>query len=144
MNTNILSMLTGTTVKDSDNIIQQGYGGSSQATAGCFIKAQSVHSICKGTVLAIERDPVTSAWCVTVWVNSQQWVRYCSLSAVKVLVGSTLNENDAIGYAYKNVMKFEYCTSQKSKFPVRVAMQQLYKHDPTPVLFGQIKLTEGV
>lgn len=142
MNTSVLSCLIGRELSDKENVIDQGYRGSSQATAGCFIKAQSVHSICSGTVLAIERDPNNATWCVTVWVTSQQWVRYCCLSAVKVIVGANINKNDSIGYAYKNLMKFEYCTSQKSPFPVRVTTQQLYKHDPTPILFGQIKLSE--
>ena len=144
MNNKIFSMLVGRKLSDNESVIEQGYGGSSQATAGCFIKTQGVYSICNGTVLAVERDPNNSTWCVTVWVNSQQWVRYCYLSSVKVLVGATVSENTPIGYEYKNLMKFEYCTSTKSKFPVRVATQQLYKHDPTPVLSGQITLSEVI
>jgi len=144
MNNSVLSMLVGRKLSDNESVIDQGYSGKNQATAGCFIKTQAVYSICKGTVLSVERDPNTSAWCVTVWVNSQQWVRYCYLSAVKVVVGTEISENTPIGYAYKNLMKFEYCTATKSKFPVRVSTKQLYKHDPTPVLSGQIPLSEVI
>lgn len=144
MNTTVLSTLIGRTLSDNENVIEQGYGGSSQTTAGCFIKTQTVNSICNGTVVSVERDAITNTWCVTVWVNSQQWVRYCYLSSVKVITGTTISMNDSIGYAYKNLMKFEYCTSAKSKFPVRVSNQQLYKHDPTPILSGQLKLSEVI
>lgn len=140
MTTAILSTLTGTKVTNPRDVITQGYVGNSPASAGCYIKTQVVYSICNGTVLAVERDPNTSTWCVTVWVDSQSWVRYCGLSATNVLVGASISEHSTIGYAYKNIMRFEYCTATKSQFPVRVSNKQLYKCDPTPILFGQIKL----
>ena len=44
-------------------------------------------------------------------------------------------------YGYKGKMRLEYCTSDQSQFPVRILSRQLYKHDPTPIIFGQILLT---
>ena len=144
MNNKVFSILTGRELSDKESVIVQGYSGKNQDTAGCFINTQGVYSICNGVVLAVDRESKNDTWCVTIWVNSQQWVRYCSLSSASVLVGANISVNDRIGYAYKNLMKFEYCTADKSKFPVRVSTNQLYKHDPTPILSGQIPLTEGV
>ena len=141
MNTTVLSKLTGITTVNPKDIINRGYNGSTSATAGCLIKTQSVYSICMGTDLAVGKNPTTSAWCVTVEVDSQRWIRYCNLSVTNVLVGANLKDNDFIGYAYNNLMQFEYCTSTKSKFPVRALTYQLYKNDPTPILFGQINLS---
>lgn len=144
MNTSILSVLIGTEVKNPTDVIHKGFTGNNSENAGCWIKAQNVNSICSGVVLAVEKDINSPTWCVTVEVDSQQWVRYCYLSGVKILVGATLSKGTSIGYAYKNLIRFEYCTSSKSQFPVRTTTKQLYKQDPTPVLFGQIKLSEVI
>lgn len=136
----VLSMLTGTKVEDSSSIIDQGFNSYN---GGCTIKTFEVHSICNGTVLAVARDPHYNRWCITVEVNSQKWVRYCNLSAFKVTVGQSINENDLLGYGYKNMMRFEYCTPTESQFPVRTLDLQLYKQDPTPILFGMENLAEA-
>lgn len=140
MNTSILSTLTGLNVTNPRSVIDQGFVGNNTETANCKIKTTEVHSICEGLVLAVERNPIDNTWSVTVEVNSQLWVRYCSLRTTGIAVGSTLHKNDLVGYANKFIMRFEYCTTAKSKFPVRVATRQLYKQDPTPILFGQIPL----
>ncbi len=139
----VLSILTGLKVEDTRSVIEQGFLDKNQSTAGCYIKTQSVHSISRGVVLAIEKDPKNLTWTVTVEVNSHKWVRYCCLSAVKVLTGIKINVNDSIGYADRGLMRLEYCTNKKTKFPVRITSRQLYKCDPTPIIFGQEILTEG-
>lgn len=137
MNTEILSLLTNTQVSDPREVIDQGFMGSNTQSAGCWIKTQDVRSICSGTVISIDRTDTNDTWCVTVEVDSNRWVRYCCLSAVKVIKGYSINPSDFIGYSYKGLMRFEYCTSKKTKFPVRLVSKQLYKTDPSQVLFGQ-------
>ena len=136
----ILSILTGRRINNPSSVIEQGFVGNSQFTAGCFIKSPKVYSICKGTVLAVEQDPINSTWTITVEVNSQKWVRYCCISSTNITAGSTLNQNDYIGDSYRGLMRLEYCTADKSQFPVRVLSKQLYKQDPTPIIFGQVNL----
>ena len=138
----LLSTLTGVTVNDPKTVIQQGWTGSSSYNTGCIISTNAVYSVSSGTVLGIEQDPKNNTWSVTVEINSQVWIRYCLLSACSTLIGKNLSENSLIGYANNGIMRFEYCTSEKSKFPVRVLNRQLYKHDPTPVIFGNGVLRE--
>lgn len=142
MNTTVISQLIGKTVSDITAVVTQGYIGNDTHTAGCKIKTTSVYSICTGTVLDVSRDPYDNTWCVTVENNSQRWVRYCQLSDIEVHAGQHLGQNDLIGSADKGVMRFEYCTTTKSQFPVRYFSRQMYKHDPTPILFGMIWLEE--
>lgn len=130
----VLSILVGKEVDES--VIEQGFIGSSQQSAGCFINAQAVFSICNGTVLSVDRDPRTDSWDVTVEVDSQHWIRYCNLSGTVVRAGTEISIYDSIGYGYKNLMRLEYCTAEKSAFPVRILSNQLYKQDPAPILFG--------
>lgn len=137
MNTEILSLLTNIEVTDPRTVIEQGFTGKDTQSAGCWIKTQYVRSICSGTIISVDRAPTNDTWCVTVEVDSNRWVRYCGLSAVKVLKGYAINPSDFIGYSYKGLMRFEYCTSKKTKFPVRLVSKQLYKTDPSQVLFGQ-------
>lgn len=130
----VLSTLTGHSVDES--IIEQGFIGSNQQNAGCFIKAQSIHSICDGIVIAAEKDPSDSTWSVTVEIDNQHWVRYCRLCASSKFVGTKVAPNDLIGYPLNGLMRLEYCTADKSQFPVRILKNQLYKQDPTPIIFG--------
>ena len=142
MNTKTLSILTGIENVEVKDVLSRGYSGSTSFNAGCWINTQDVNSICEGTVIDIGRDPKNSTWSVTIEVTSQRWVRYCSLSAVKVILGAPVYVGTSIGYSYKKLMRFEYCNPDKGPFPVRVSMKQLYKHDPTPILLGQLDLTE--
>ena len=143
MNTDILSMLTGTTVYSPATVIRRGYSDSDTTVAGCFINTQNVYSICTGVVIAVEQAISTNTWCVTVEINSKLWIRYCELSATSARIGVTVKPGDFLGYANNHLLRFEYCNSDKSKFPVRTTNRQLYKHDPTPILFGQIDLNSG-
>lgn len=136
----ILSILSGKNTDDS--IIYQGFVGNSQQNAGCFIKTSEVYSICKGTVISVEQDPSSGHWAVTVEIDSQHWIRYCELGAIKVKSGQDIDIYDHVGYGYKNLMRLEYCTSETSQFPVRILLNQLYKQDPSPVLFSDDLLYE--
>ena len=138
----VLTILTGINVDDPRSVIDRGFNGSSQETAGCLIKTFNVNSICKGVVLAIDKDPRTNTWCITVEVNSQHWIRYCLLASTKVSVGQNVFKGDFLGYGYRGTMQLEYCTANESQFPVRILSKQLYKHDPSPIIFGQEKLKE--
>ena len=140
----VLSTLTGLTINEPRTVIERGFNGSSQETAGCFIKTFEVHSICNGIVLAVDREPKHSTWCITVEVNSQRWVRYCLLASAKVSVGQNIFKDDFLGYGYKGMMQLEYCTATESQFPVRILSKQLYKHDPSPIIFGQENLEDFV
>ena len=144
MNTKILSLLTNTKVNDPTQVIDHGYVGNSTQSAGCWIKTTDVNSISSGVIIAIERSDTNNTWFVTLEVNSKQWVRYCCLGAVKVTLGQSISEGQLIGYAYKNLMRVEYCTAKETQFPVRVSSRQLYKTDPTPILFGQLLLSEVI
>lgn len=136
----ILSILSG--VDTDESIIQQGFIGSSSQNAGCFIKTSDVNSICKGTVLHVDKDPSSNRLCVTVEIDSQHWIRYCELSEIKVASGQDIDIYDPIGYGYKNLMRLEYCTDEISQFPVRLLLCQLYKHDPSVILFSDNILYE--
>ena len=130
----ILSILVGTEVDES--VIEQGFIGSSQQSAGCFIRTSSVFAICNGIIIGIDRDPSNDTWSVTVEVDPQHWIRYCNLSATISLVGKQSSVYDRIGYATNGLMRLEYCTVEKSKFPVRILSKQLYKQDPAHILFN--------
>jgi hypothetical protein len=143
MNTSILSTLTGLNVTNPRSVIDQGFVGNNTETACCKIKTSGVYSICDGTVIAVERSPLDSTWTITVEVDSQLWLRYCGLRTTGLLTGVSLHSTELVGYPYNSLLRFEYCTSAVSKFPVRVATRQLYKQDPTPILFGQIPLDGG-
>ena len=131
----VLSLLSGKEVET--NVIDQGFSGINQTTAGCFIKTEEVHSISQGTVIAVEQDPKNARWTVTVKLDDFQWFRYCNLSIVKVAVLQELDLEDFIGYSYKGIMRLEYCTTEESQFPVRLSTDQMYKQDPTSIIFAQ-------
>ena len=142
MNTAILSLLTNKKVKQPRDVIDQGYVGLDTETAGCWIKTSDVNSISSGVVLSVERSVKINAWCVTVEVDSKHWIRYCGLGVAKVSTGDTISKGQLIGFARNNLLRFEYCTSIVTKFPVRLLSKQLYKTDPTHILFGQETLSE--
>ena len=135
----ILNILTGQS--DTANVIEQGFNAY---TTGCLIKTKNVYNICKGLVWAIEKDPRDSNWVVTIQTAPNTLIRYAKLSSVDVSIGDRLNISDSIGLAYKGIMRLEYCNSNKSQFPVRILNRQLYKHDPSPIIFGQINPSEEI
>ena len=141
MNTNILSILTGLTDINISKVIKQGWHGGRPFVTGCLINTDNVYSVCQGVVIGIGKDD-NNLYSVTVEYNSQLWVRYCLLKSYSISIGERVLLNTKIGNAYKNTLRFEYCTANKSDFPIRVLNRQLYKHDPAPVLFGQELLTE--
>lgn len=132
----VLSTLAGQEVDES--VIEQGFIGSNQQNAGCFIKVSVVHSISDGVIIAVEKDPTDSTKTVTVEVDSQHWIRYCRLCASSKFVGAKIQPGDFIGYSDRGLMKLEYCTAEKSQFPVRIIYNQLYKQDPASIIFGGV------
>ena len=138
----VLTTLTGIKVDSPRFVINRGFLGNSQETAGCLINTFEVHSICRGVVLAVDKEPKQSTWCITVEVNSQRWVRYCLMATTKVSVGQTIYKDDFLGYGYRGRIQLEYCTATESQFPVRILSKQLYKQDPSPIIFGQENIEE--
>lgn len=132
----VLSMLTGETIMDSSNVIEQGWHDSQPFMTGCLIKTSNVYSICPGIVINIGVDDKNNLYSVTVEYDSQTWVRYCMLGNVSVNVGDSVEFQTKIGTSHKNLIRFEYCTPEVSNFPVRELTSQLYRQDPTPVLFS--------
>ena len=129
----ILSDLVGTRIDDPKTVIYQGWTGYN---TGCLIKTSNVYSICNGKVISVEFDPKNDLYSITVELNSHIWVRYCKLSNTSVAVGQSLKPKDFIGIAYKQLMRLEYCNTEKSPHPIREIGKQFYKHDPTPLIFG--------
>lgn len=135
-----LSNMTGQTVTDTSKFIIQGW--CTPYTTGCLINIDNVYSICSGTVIDIGKDDKNDLYSVTVEYNYQTWVRYCLLKSYNVKLGEKIVTTNKIGNAYKNKLRFEYCTVEQSNFPIRVSTRQLYKHDPTPVIFGNAVSSE--
>lgn len=131
----ILSTLIGKTVEDPRTVIERGFQGVNTYTANCLIKTNNVYCICDGIVLAAEKSPRTNNWCITTEVGPSRWVRYCGLSSSGVIVGKEVHKRDFVGYGDNGYMQLEYCTREKSDYPVRILGMQLYKHDPSPILF---------
>ena len=137
----VLSTLTGVRVDDPRKVIDSGFNPNTQ---GCTIKAIEVHSLCHGIVIEIGCDPKMNTWCITVEVNSQQWVRYCNLASYKVTLNQTVNKSDFLGYAYKGLMRLEYCTDEVTTYPVRIQMMEMYKRDPSPIIFAKTSILKEV
>lgn len=142
MTTRILSTLTGTNVITTNQVINQGWHGSQPFMTGCLINTQDAYSVCSGLVIDIGIDDKNNLYSVTVEYNSVLWVRYCLLSKCYVAIGDNVTLGTKIGTTFKRLLRFEYCNKDVSDFPVRINTKQLYKHDPTPILFGQELLPE--
>lgn len=132
---NTLSLLLNTSITNPASVIKQGWSVSTQAMTGCLIKANKVYSISNGVVISIEQDPINDEWSVTVEVTSQKWVRYCLLKSSDLNVGQGIKSSDFVGITANGKVRLEYCTNVNSSFPVRIMSKQLYKHDPTPIIF---------
>ncbi len=142
MNTEVLSTLTGKTVADVSHVIKQGWQNTRPFMTGCLIYTDDVFSICNGIVIDVGMDDKNKLYSVTVEYEDALYVRYCLLQICNVSVGDELVISDKIGSTYKNVLRFEYCTNEFSVFPYRCGNNQLYKHDPLPVLIGEVALPE--
>lgn len=138
----VISLLLNKQVDNPGEVIDRGFNGSNSSTAGCLINASKVYSMSAGTILAVEKDIQKATWTITVEIDSQCWVRYCLLSEVKVEAGQIVDKAQLLGIGYKNLMQFEYCTTEESDCPVRILEMQLYKQDPTPILLGPDDLDE--
>jgi len=142
MITDVLSTLTGVSINDASHVIKQGWQGSRPFMTGCLIITKDVYSVCMGTVIDVGIDNKNNLYSVTVEYDYSLWLRYCLLKSCDVKVGDSVDQGTKIGTAYKDILRFEYCTDTFSVFPVRCGENQLYKHDPMPVLAGEVSLTE--
>lgn len=142
MNTTVLSILVGHTVKDPNTVIIQGWHGSRPFMTGCLVHTDNAYSICAGKVIDIGSDDKNDLYSVTVEYDYVTWVRYCLLQDYHVSVGDTIIANTLIGTPFKKSLRFEYCNANVTDFPVRLLHRQLYKHDPTPIIFGMEHLSE--
>lgn len=143
MSANVLSTLVGSEIKDPLKVIVQGWHGGQPFMTGCLIKTSVAYSVCEGVVIGIGQDDKNGLYSVTVEYDYLTWVRYCLLDSYEVSIGDTVTKGTKIGKAYKNNIRFEYCTATVSDFPIRNLNRQLYKQDPTPILFGQ-EIVSGV
>lgn len=142
MSMEILSTLTGKSVKDLSKVIKQGWQNTRPFMTGCLIYTDNVFSICDGTVIDVGVDDKNNLYSVSVEYEYATWIRYCLLQTCNVSVGDEISIGDKIGSAYKGVLRIEYCTDEFSVFPYRNGDRQLYKHDPMPVLTGEVELPE--
>ena len=142
MNTTILSTLLGTQVSDVSKVIKQGWQATNPYMTGCLIYTDAVYSICTGTVVEIGKDDKNNLYSVTIEYDYGIWIRYCLLQSYVVAIGDDVSSGTKMGDAYKGVLRFEYCTEEFSVFPYRTEDRQLYKHDPMPILTGEIELPE--
>lgn len=138
----ILSALVGKDIENPRTVIKQGFRGKNTETAGCLMRVYTAYSICDGTVIAVGRSTYNGAWCVTVSIGVDCWIRYCMLSSTGVLKSQKIKKGDFIGYGTDGYIQFEYCTAEKSNYPVRLSGTQLYKHDPTPIIFSKTDISE--
>ena len=137
-----LSTLVGKEINNPRVVIEQGFRGISTDTANCLMRVNTAYSVCDGTILSVDKSPKTDEWCVTVEVGPSRWVRYCGLSSTGLLAGKEIHKRDFVGYGNNGYIRFEYCTANKNKFPVRILGIQLYKQDPTPIIFTKKDITE--
>ena len=138
----VLSALVGKDIENPRTVIEQGFRGKSTETAGCLMRVNTAYSICEGTVIAVGKSVLNNTWCVTISIGTDRWIRYCNLLSTGVLVSKNIKKGDFIGYGTDGYIQFEYCTAEKSNYPVRLLGTQLYKHDPTPILFSKTDISE--
>lgn len=132
----VLSVLTHSDVQNARDVIVQGFLGNSTGTANCAIKTTEVYSICMGAVVAVGEDIKKRTYTVTVELDSQHWIRYSNLKQCCIEVGDNIDIETHIGTASGNLVRLEYCTAKESQFPVREGGRELYKQDPTPIIFN--------
>jgi hypothetical protein len=142
MTTSVLSMLIGKSIKDPSHVIKQGWQGTRPFMTGCLIITDDVFSICSGLVVDVGQDEKSSLYSVTVEYEYAVWVRYCQLESCDVAFGDTIERKTRIGTAYNGLLRFEYCSDEFSVFPVRTTDRQMYKHDPMPILVGDLTLPD--
>lgn len=137
----MLSVMLNQSIQDYTAYILRYYNDSVfPYVTGLEIKADRVHSVCPGKVLAVGYTD-ESKFSVTVLVNTKQMIRYTHLASVDVSLGDSITFKSTVGVADKFV-RFEYCTNVKgnSIWPVRIKSLTMYKQDPIGLLTGDIKL----
>ena len=140
MTTDVLSTISGKLVDDAASMIKQGWQGTRPFMTGCLLYTDEVFSISTGTVIDVGQDDKNDMYSVTIEYDYGVCFRYCLLQYYEVAVGDTVIIGTKIGHTNKGVLRFEYCTDTFSVFSYRHGELQLYKHDPMPVLTGEIEL----
>ena len=140
MITDVLSTLTGTKVGDISRVIKQGWQGSKPFMTGCLINTNNAYSICDGLVVDVGIDDKNNLYSVSVEYEYALWVRFCQLKSCSVSFGDRITKGTKIGEVGRQPLRFEYCTDEVSDFTLRISDRLLYKHDPMPVLNGDVKL----
>lgn len=105
---------------------------------GLDIQTHDVYGFQSGVVTQIGKDEDGHS-VVTVQYSGHVSLRYGHLMDVYVKSGETLFVGSFIGVAYK-YLHFEYVTTESSIWPVRIGTITYYKHDPEPLLSGDIIL----
>jgi hypothetical protein len=140
MNTDIFSILVGTYIDDPSHIIKQGWHNVRPFMTGCLIIVDVIYSICEGTVVDIGIDDKNNLYSITVEYDYDIWIRYCLLKSCSVSVGDSVAIGTELGITDDGLLRFEYCNDDFSVFPLRINDRQLYKHDPMPILIGEVEL----
>lgn len=95
-----------------------------------------VYSICDGVV--VEILTANNGYIVTIQYTVEKSFRYCRLNNIHIYLGQLVTEGSLIGEC-ADYVDFEYITTQKSLWPVRVNSETYYKQDPTNYLTGKIQ-----
>lgn len=135
----LIAKMVGRSVNNEDSLIIKKWSSIKPYHTGLDISAATVYSICKGVVLFVGKDE-DNKYVVSVQVNNTQCVRYGHLNEVSVIAGQLVDAH-VIGTADQYV-HFEYCTTDVSGsiWPVRLGEVTYYKHNPYPVISGEISL----
>lgn len=138
------SKLTRKTITEPADIILQGFtSGDSGAMTGLLVSIDTVYSITEGTVISVDRD-FDGLWVVTVMYAPDKLIRYCLLDSTSLALGTRVIPTDKIGTAHRGKLRLEYCTTEKSQFPVRISDTTYYKQDPMIIMDGSAQLYMSV
>lgn len=137
----LLSVLTGTEVKDSRDVVKKAWNNTKPPyVSGFVLDSEVLYNICPGKVVDVNNDE--DGLCVTVLINNSQIIRYTHMKEVFVEENSNLFIKDMIGFTTKNSM-LEYCTdAQKdSIWPIRIHNMTFYKHNPEEIIQDKLRPT---
>lgn len=138
----ILSVLLGVKSNTVSKYIQKVWNDSKiPYTSGIILSAKECYSICPGKVVSVKKDEYT--WAVSVLVNDNQVVRYVGLSQVYANENDYVYISDMIGIA-KNNFRFEYCTREEGRWPVRISGVTFYKHNPEEIVTDKLVVNTSV
>jgi len=110
------------------------YGGFH---TGVDVNVFDVKALASGVVIDIGRE--SGGVAVTVQFDVNSCLRYMHMRLINLHLGSTLKKGDSVGLSNK-YLHFEYIKpiSIKPIWPVRIGKLTYYKHDPTPIITGDL------